>query len=513
MTHTDVPGNGATREHRENADTMAGPAGQCAGDGHRVGTDRGYEGHMTLDLLIRNGEICSHDRPPYRGHVGIKDGRIVTVTDDNGDISAAEVLDAEGRYVMPGMIDPHIHIGHGDPHREEFWREGCSAIIGGVTSMFTYYRRHPFNYLDLIPQLIRDGEENSPIDFLILLPLFTHQNLQEIDAYVDRFGVRGFKFFPGIKGDDAAKMTALPHTGPMIPVDDAFVLEGMRKIAKVEGGLCLYHAENPDLNAYEAARIRAEGRSDLLAWCHSRPDYGEAHSVRDGIWWQRLTGCPLYIVHLSSAIALEAVLEERQRGPKGPLYVETCPQFLTHTLDSPIGTIGKMSPPFRTDADCSRLWLGIKEGSVDTVGSDHGAFRRDEKNDAWSGRSGFPGMATILPALITYGVKRNRLAIQDIVRVFSTNPARIFGVYPRKGILQPGADADIIAVNFENEREVDARHLASRSDFSIYEGQRMVGWPEYVVSGGRVVLRDDCLTATRGTGRYLGLSSRSTSLA
>lgn len=458
---------------------------------------------MQLDLLIRNGRICSHERPPYEGHVGIAGGRIALVSEDDAGLQAAEVIDADGRYVMPGMIDPHIHIGHGNPHKEEFWSEGCSAIIGGVTSMFSYYRRHPFNYLDLVPVLVEQGEANSPIDFLIMLPLFTQQNLDEMEEYVEKLGVRLFKFFPGIKGEDAAKMTALPHTGPMYPIDDAFVLEGMRKIAQIPGGLALFHAENPDLNAHEAARVRAEGRSDLRAWCDSRPDYGEAHSVRDGIWWQRLTGCPLYFVHQSSAIALKAVEEERRRGVKAPLYVETCPQFLTHTRSSDVGTLGKMSPPFRTTADNEYLWRGIANGLIDTIGTDHGAFCRDEKQDAWSGRSGFPGMATMLPVLVTYGIREERITIQDLVRIFSTNPARIFGVYPRKGILQPGADADVVIVDFEKEKVVDARNLASRSDFSIYEGRSLTGWPDFVISNGKVVLRDGALTATRGTGRYL----------
>lgn len=458
---------------------------------------------MKLDLVIRNGLICSTDREPFAGSLGIAGERIAVVAEGDVDLPAPRVIDAGKRHVLPGMIDPHIHIGHGNPHREEFWSEGCSAIMGGVTSMFTYYRRHPFNYLELVPKLVEEGESNAPIDFLIMLPLFTRQNLDEMQEYVDRLGVRLFKFFPGIKGEDAAKMTALAHTGPMLPIDDAFVLEGMRKVAKIPGGLALYHAENPDLNAHEAALVRAQGRADLRAWCDSRPDYGEAHSVLDGIWWQRLSGCPLYLVHQSSAIAHEVVQEERRRGASGPLYVETCPQFLTHTRESKIGTIGKMSPPFRTNADSERLWRGIVEGSVDTIASDHGAFRRDEKQDAWSGRSGFPGMATILPALVTYGIRQKKIGVRDVVRIFSANPARLFNVYPRKGTLQPGSDADVVVADFNASHAVDPAKLHSRSDFSIYEGESLFGWPNVVLSRGTIVLEDGKLTATRGAGRYL----------
>jgi dihydroorotase-like cyclic amidohydrolase len=459
---------------------------------------------MKLDLLIRDGTICrDDDTPPARGSIGVVDGRIAVVATTADGLDAREVIDARDRLVMPGMIDPHIHIGHGAPHASEFFTEGCSAVVGGVTAMLSYYRKHPFDYLDLVPELIAAGEANSPIDFGIHLPMFQRQNLAEMPEYRHRLGIAGFKFCPGIKGADAAVMTALPHTGPMLGVDDTFVLDGMRGVAALPNALTLYHAENPELNHSAAEQLRAEGRADLRAWCDSRPAEGEAHSVRDGIWWQRLTGAPLYIVHLSSAVALEAVLEERRRGPRGPLWVETCPQFLTHTRDSGIGTIGKMSPPFRTQEDCDRLWKGIAAREIQTIASDHGAFMRADKRDAWSGRSGFPGMATILPALMTHGVRAGRISVGDVVRIFSSNVARIFNLFPRKGTLAPGADGDVIVVDDQTERVVDARDLHSRSDFSIYEGQKLTGWPTHVVSRGRMLLRDGQLVAERGGGRYL----------
>ena len=245
-----------------------------------------------FDLVVRNGTLVIPGVGTVAADVGICGSRIAAIGDKLSG-SAQEVLDAGGKVMLPGIFDPHVHIGHGAPHASEFWTEGSSAVVGGVTTMLTFYRRHPFNYLDLVPELIAAGETNSPIDFSVHLPLFTRQNLDELPEYRRRLGISGFKFFPGIKGADAAVMTALPHTGPMLPIDDTFVLDGMRGIAALPGALALYHAENPELNAAAAARIKADGRADLRAWCDSRPDHGEAHSVRDGVWWQRLTGCPL----------------------------------------------------------------------------------------------------------------------------------------------------------------------------------------------------------------------------
>jgi dihydropyrimidinase len=459
---------------------------------------------MRVSLVVRNGLIFTGDGPPFHGSVAVADGRIAAIESGDLGVDADEVIDARDRAVIPGLIDPHVHIGHGDEHARELWSEGCSAIIGGVTTIYTYFRKHPFEYLDSARTLIRDGVGKSPIDFAVLLPMFTRANLDEIDAYASRLGIRGFKFFPGIKGEDAAKMTDLPHTGPMLPIDDAFVLDGLRRVGAVDGAVAFYHAENPDLNAASTARVKAEGRSDLRAWCDSRPDYGEAHSVRDGLWWQRLTGCPIYFVHLSSGVALDAIREERSRRPDARIFVETCPQFLAFDRDADIGVIGKMSPPFRGPDDQAALWEGIADGAVDTIGSDHGAFMRAEKQDAWTARSGFPGLATILPAMVTYGVRAGRISMEDLVRVCSTNAARVLGLYPRKGSLQPGSDADIVVVDAERERVVDAAQLQSRSDFSIFEGRSLTGWPEWVVVGGRVVLRNGALDAPIRSGRYLG---------
>lgn len=457
---------------------------------------------MKVEVLVENGLLCSEDAPPVPGKVGCRDGKIVFIGGPDAEVSADRTVDAGGRLVMPGMIDPHVHIGHGARHADEFWSEGRSAIVGGVTTMLTFFRKFPFDYSVSVPELIGDGESNSPVDFGVHLPLYSEANLDEIDTY-RQMGVGGFKFFPGIAGEDAAKMTDLPHTGPMLSVDDSFVLDGMGRIARTGDSLTLYHAENPSLNHAAADRVKASGRSDLAAWCDSRPDAGEAHSVRDGLWWQRMTGGRLYIVHLSSQVALEEVIEERKRGIQGEVYVETCPQFLVLTRDSDIGTIGKMSPPFRTQADSDALWAAIADGDVDTIGSDHGAFLRAEKADAWAGRSGFPGMATILPILVTYGLNKARLSAQDICRVFSSNPARIFGLHPQKGSLAVGSDADIIVVDTEQEREVKPEDLFSRSDFSVFEGLQLSGWPTHVLSRGRVVLDNGTMSAQRGHGEFL----------
>jgi dihydropyrimidinase len=448
---------------------------------------------MQLQLAVNGGLLCDAKDGVYRGNIGIAEGRIAAITSVDSLLDADDVLDATGCMVMPGLLDPHVHLGHGAEHASEFRSEGRSALVGGITTLLTFYRKYPFNYQDLLGDLIGAGEDNCPVDFLVHLPLYTEQNLDEVPKYNEKFGIRSFKFFPGIRGEDAAKMTDLPHTGPMLGIDDAFVYEGMSRVATVPDGLAMYHAENPDINAACAARVKAEGRRDLRAWCDSRPDFGEAQSVQEALWWQKVTGCPLYVVHVSSALALEQIISAKRAFPDAQIYAETLPQYLTHTRDSEVGTLAKMSPPLRTTGDQERLWSAIAEGYVDTIGTDHGAFTRAEKADAWESRSGFPGMATMLPALITYGVRPGRISLDDLVRVCSYQTAQLFGIGGRKGTLRVGADGDLAVVDLENHRKVTPEMLQSRSDFSIYEGEELYGWPSHVVRRGAVLVRDGVL--------------------
>lgn len=460
---------------------------------------------MELELVIQHGKLCDGVNPTRDGQIGIANGKIAVVASNEVELNAQETIDAHGYLVTPGIIDPHVHLGHGDEHASEFWTEGRSALIGGITTLLTFYRKYPFTYLNFVPELLKQGEENSPIDFLVHLPLYTRDNLEETQLYYSRLGIRGFKFFPGIRGDDAAKMTDLPHTGPMLPIDDSFVYEGMNRVGQLPGAIALYHAENPDINASCAEQVKAQGRNDLQAWCDSRPDFGEAESVLEAVYWQRVTGCPLYVVHVSSAAALEVLAEEKRKRPNAKIWVESCPQYLSLTRDATVGTLAKMSPPLRTNRDQDRLWEGVANGEIDTIATDHGAFKRADKQDAWHSRSGFPGMATMLPAMVTYGLREGRVSQEQLIRSLSVNSAKIFGIYPRKGSFVPGADADVCVIDLETPRIVDPARLESRSDFSVYEGQQLYGWPRHVIRRGAVLVRDGEISVSkRGGGRYLG---------
>jgi dihydropyrimidinase len=264
----------------------------------------------------------------------------------------------------------------------------------------------------------------------------------------------------------------------------------------------MVHPENVEVINRLRARLQAEGRNDLAAWTDSRPPFTEAENIRRALYLAEQVGCDVYIPHLSSSQALDAVIEHRARRTTS-VTVETCPHYLTHTKHSGCGTLAKVNPPLREAADNERLWRAIASGEVDTMGTDHCAVTRDTKGpDIWRAVPGFPGMATLLPALLQ-GVNDGFLSPLRVAEVASANTARAFGLFPRKGVIAVGSDADLAIVDLARTRQVTAGTLQSRSDFSIYDGQQLRGWPVVTMRRGAIAMRDGEVLARAGSGRYL----------
>lgn len=459
---------------------------------------------MDADVVIHNGRLVIPRQGIVEASLAIKDGRISAIFQGAlHDWRAREVVDAGGKYVLPGAVESHMHIGHSGPHAKEFGTETASAAIGGVTTILTFFRKHPYNYHELVPHLIADGEANARVDFGIHLVLFTEDNLARIPQYVREYGILSFKFFPGIKGEDAAIMTALPHTGPMLPIDDGFLMEGLRTVGQIPGAVAQVHAENAEINSRATEKLKQAGRNDFLAWCESRPAEGEAEAASRAIYLAKQTNCPLYLVHMSSEAALSQIRRLRNGG--APVYAESCAQYLTHTKESPVGALGKMSPPLRTAQDNQAIWDALADGTVQVMATDHGAFKCHEKltGDIWHASSGFAGVATLVPVLLSEGVNKDRISLERVVEVTSYNPARIFGIYPRKGTIAVGSDADLAIVDMDWERKVTTDMLSSGSDFSIYEGWKLRGWPVRTLVRGRTVMEDGKVVGSPGYGKYL----------
>jgi dihydropyrimidinase len=266
------------------------------------------------------------------------------------------------------------------------------------------------------------------------------------------------------------------------------------------------HCENTEVIPIFRDRLRAAGRDDLAAWDEQSPDFLEAENVHRVCYFARKTGCPVNIVHLSSKEALDEA--RRHRGYRGPpIYVESCPQYLHFTKHSKAGTLAKVNPAPRSDADVEAIWEGVMDGSVNTIGTDHVPRKRETKGGGiWKATAGFPGVATMLPVMMHEGYHKRGVAIERIAAVTSANAARLYNI-PGKGQLTVGFDADFAIVDPELERTVDAAELRSFSDYSPYEGERLKGWPVKTMLRGRVIAEDGTIVVPdqeAAYGRYVG---------
>jgi dihydropyrimidinase len=297
------------------------------------------------------------------------------------------------------------------------------------------------------------------------------------------------------KGEDAIKMGSAEMT-------DGVFYDALLKIRDLEGVIPCIHAENIELIWNIRKRILDQGRTDPGAWADSRPDFTESEYVRRALFLAELTNCPLYIVHLSSKKSLEEVKKARQGYSR--IFVETCPVYLTHPKASMEDNILKVSPPVRTRNDNEALWEGIKDGSVQTVGSDHLALKRNSKEGSiWDASMGISGTATVLPVLLSEGYHKRGISLERIAEVTSYNSAKIFNLYPKKGDIRIGSDADLTIVDLEKELKVTHTLLNSASDFSTYENWPLKGWPILTMVRGNVVMKDGEIIGKQGFGKYI----------
>jgi dihydropyrimidinase len=445
-------------------------------------------------LLLRNARIVHADGEIVPGGLVARDGVIdaLFAGDPPDGIAFDEVIDAGGRPVLPGVIDPHVQLYPADDYAH-YATETRSAALGGVTTILKMHRDLDGYDEPGFAAEIAGAERRAHIDFAFHLALMTEAQILAIPHYAEAFATSSFKLFMAYKGEEGFRIG-------IQGVDDGLLLEAFRGVAAV-GGVALVHCENQDLAARALAIERADGGDDLRAFERSRPWVVEAEAVRRAAFLAETAGCPLYVVHVTSRRSLAYLATAKREGAR--VFIETEPHYLTETADSPAGVLAKVIPPIREQADADALWTALADGTLDSIGSDHvAAMRARKQGGVWDAQLAFPGIATILPVLLSEGVNRRGLPLGRVASVTSRGPARIFGLHT-KGALRPGRDADFVVVDLDLERRVDAAALGSTSDFSIYEGRTLRGWPVLTVSRGRVVMRDGEFCGEEGWGRFL----------
>ena len=451
-----------------------------------------------FDTILRNGIVVDPLDGTRPADLGIRGGVIAAIMQPGTPAEARETIDVTGRHLMPGVIEPHTHIGFLNPFVSDVTTESASAAIGGVTTVFSFHRHYqsaePKPYDDL-PELIGQINAGAHVDMAIHLGMLTGAQADEIEKYIDQ-GVSSFKFYMAYRGEDGKTV------GMINEIDDGVMFDAFTTLGRHSHAVACVHCENTEIIGRQVRRVKAAGRADLAAWNAARPSFAEAEHVRRAGYFAEVAGCNLYYVHIGAAAGVEEAILQKARHER--ITIETCPHYLTLTETSDLGPLAKVNPPVRTQADQDRIWRAVLDGDIETVGTDHCAMPRSQKaGDIWQASPGFPGMATMLPVMLTEGYHRRGMSLQQIARALSWNAARSFNLLPRKGALQPGYDADIAVVDLDLERRVEPAKLHSSSDFSLQEGQVLKGWPVMTFLRGRLVARDGALLGRPGDGRFL----------
>jgi dihydropyrimidinase len=457
---------------------------------------------MAFDLVVRGGTVVLPETDGVAADIAISKGRIAAVLEPGVDVQAREVLDVGGRTVLPGVIDVHLHLGHGkDIARprvpDDAAVETAAAAVGGVTTFIPYLMAtDPFE--TLFDEVKSVTEAGARIDFGYHFIISTEHQLAGVPRYAREFGVPSFKIFMNNRGGEGTRL-GLPD------IDDGFLLR-LCEAAAGNGGMVCPHPENIEASWVLRNRVMAsdpDGKGGLKAWNATRPPFVEADAVQRAGLFARETGARLYIVHTSSREALEAGLRARDAGTD--ITIETCPHYLTHDVDWDGGDIGKINPPLRAREDRDALWTGILMGDVDTVATDH--VHRDISAKAggiWKASPGCGGLETLLPVMLTDGHHGRGLSLGRVASLLSSGPADAMGLAHRKGRIAVGLDADLAVVDLGREYVCRREDVVSSAGYSIYEGRRFKGQVVHTLVRGRFAVRDGALVEDAvGSGRFL----------
>lgn len=421
-----------------------------------------------------------------RVDVGVKGDKITAVGPDLPREGCKNLIDIKGKYLFPGIIDVHVHPVYLDDV------EGSSrvAAYGGVTTLLHFaYAKQKESLLQKTTEMLEDASKRSVLDFSIHGGLFDAPiQVPEISKVME-LGVNTFKFF-------------LTYLKQGWYTDDYQLIKAMDILAE-RNGMAMVHAENGGGIDYLEDKYLKGPNASAKFFNISRPAAFEEEAIFRAICLAEVTGCPLYIPHVTSARALRPIRAAREQGQR--LFAETCPQYLTLTekIIEERGALAKIGPPIRSQADQDELWKAVRAGTIDTVASDHAPKKKDPNGPFLEQGFGSPSIETLLTVTYDWGINKGFISLVRLVQVLCENPARIFGLYPQKGTIAVGSDADLVVYDPTREHTIKAENQHSKAGYSLYEGREILGWPEMSLQRGKPVLVNGEVVASTGQGKFL----------
>lgn len=462
-----------------------------------------------MATLIKNGTLISASET-FEADILIE-GETIALIGKNLQHSNAEEIDAAGKMILPGGIDPHVHLDlpmFGTVSSDDHYTGHKAAAFGGTTTAMDFVVLEDQSFEHSVDIWMKKAEK-AAIDYSFHMNLTTfNEHIAKDIPSLRTMGIQTLKVFTAYNG--------------RLRIDDGSIFKALQ-IAKENGMLVMAHCENGDVIETLTAQALANGKTAPEWHALTRPAWGAVEATLRMAAMAEQADSPVYIVHMNAAGEVDMLRYARERGVK--VMGETCPQYLFFTIDHlrrPDGTKWICSPPMRTENDNARLWEGLSSGILQTIGTDHCPFYFDgSKPIVYEGRqvaipgkelgkdeftkipNGLPGIQDRMPILWTYGVRAGHITPNQFVAYMCTNPAKIFGIYPRKGALLPGSDADLVIWDPERRVKYGVAHSHQRTDYNLYEGWELVGYPEKVFLRGKLIVDGDDWMGAAGQGQFL----------
>jgi len=452
------------------------------------------------NLLIQQGTIVTSEKT-FLSDILVSEGKISAIGNNLTFPDSTEIIDASGKYIFPGAIDPHVHFDlatPAGPSSDNFETGSIAGIHGGTTSFIDFITPHKKESLITALENRLKNAENSKTDFGFHMSITSwNKNIaKEMEICVKQYGITSFKCYMAYKG--------------VIGIDDDELFEVMKKAASLNA-LVTVHCEIGDEILRLQEMFLSDGENSPEYHALSRPPAVESESVKHVIALAQKANCPVYIVHTSAKESVEIIANAQQKGQR--VFSETCPQYLllddsVYKLQLPESMKYVISPPMRKEEDQQALWAGLKNNSIQTVATDHCPFYLKGQKDVGLHNfaripNGAGGIEHRLALLYTFGVLKNRISLNQFVALTSTNAAKIFGLYPQKGEIAVGSDGDIVIWNPEKENIISVKTHHQHCDSNIFEGFKTKGCPECVIAKGNLVLSKEQCHTEKIKGNYL----------
>ena len=454
-----------------------------------------------MDLIVKGGTLVTAYEK-ISADVGIENGKIKAIGNlvaDNG----TEIIDATGKLVLPGFIDAHVHLSlpfSGTISADTFETGTRAAAAGGVTTVIDFAIQSKGTTLkETIDKRKAEADGEVIVDYSLHggITDWNENTKKELPDIIKKEGISSFKMFMIYKSEGWL-------------TTDPVLIDALVETKKL-GGMIQVHAESVDLlDSLIAKHHNQEEMEKYGAWLHvvTRPNIIEAEAIQRAITWAEYTGGHLFIVHMSTGEGAEMVKAARDRGVN--VIAETCPQYLILNEEVFKGENGHLyatCPQIKSEKDGQRLWQGLADGSISTVGTDTCTFNTEQKA-MWKGDFtkipfGLPGTELMVPLLYNDGVKAGKISLRKMVEVGSTNPAKVYGLYPQKGSLRAGSDADIVIFDSEKEVIVDYKNMETNCDWNPFQGKRLKGYPHLTIVRGNVVGKEGKCIGEKGHGRFV----------